>query len=119
MSILLNNGRNSARDKLASDITEFAAGDSNAAEDETQTGLQGTEVYSDSESASLTESTPDTGVVRYETTVGLSEANGSTFEEFVLRASASDARTRSTYPSFTKENDFEVRFTIEIRVKNP
>ena len=119
MATGLNAALDAARDAIASDVAELAVGDSNAAEDPSQTGLQGTEVIDKTESGGgLTESTPSTGVVRYECTIGLSEANGSTFEEYVLRVAANDARTRSTYPSFTKQNDFEVRFTVEVRVTN-
>lgn len=119
MSTLLNLGRNAARDALAADIGTLAIGDSGASESTSQSGLQGVEVYSDTTASGLTETKPSDGVVKYEDTIGLSEANGSSMAEMVLRAAAADARTRTTFPSFTKANDFEVRITAEIRVRNP
>lgn len=111
--VFVNASRNSHRDHFVSLINEAAVGTDGTAESTSDTSI-GNEVIAKNESGGgLTENTPSDGEARYEFTLGLSEANGNTLREVVLRDTGnSTMHVRITYSSVTKDNSFELKYTI-------
>lgn len=117
--VFVNASRNALRDHFTSLINEAAVGTDGTSESTSDTTI-GNEVLAKNESGGgLTENTPSNGEAEYTFTVGLSEANGSTLREVVLRDTGdATMHIRITYSGVTKENDFELDYTILVQFTN-
>ena len=117
--VFSNDARNALRDKAQSDINEAAVGTDGTSATKTDSSI-GTEVLSKSESGGgLSENDNGDGGSVWEFTVSLSEANGNTLREVVLRDAANSVMyLRITHGGVPKENDFELDYQIKTSFDN-
>jgi len=102
---------------MESEVSEAAVGTDGTAASETDTSI-GTEVASYTDGAgTLSTSNDGDGGSLYEFTVTLSEANGSTLREVVLR-SGTGLWVRITHAGVDKENNFELDYEISTSFDN-
>lgn len=115
--VFVNNARNDLRDRMESEVNEAAVGTDGTSASETDTSI-GNEVVSKSEGDDeLDISNDGDGGSLYEFTVTLSEANGETLREVVLR-SGTGLWVRMTHAGVEKENDFELDYEISTSFDN-
>lgn len=111
--VFVNASRNSLRDHFTSLINEAAVGTDGTAESTSDTSIGSEVLAKDEGSGDLTENTPSDGEATYEFTIGLSEANGNTLREVVLRDTGnSTMHVRITHSGITKDNSFTLSYTI-------
>jgi len=114
---------NEVRDHVAGELDEIVYGDDGTEDSVNDSGILGNEILSHTEGGSegdYTEETPDDSVLRVTDTVGLSEGNGSTFREVVLRRTSDiGAFIRIAHSDQEKQNDFELRYSVTLRWRNP
>jgi len=109
--VYVNNVRNQLRDDFLSFVDEIAMGSDGDDESETDTSI-GNEVISKAEGSGYSNQTDGDGQALHEATIGLSEANGETLREVVLRSSTSGLAIRITHAEINKENDFELDYEL-------
>lgn len=119
----VNGARNALRDKLQADVNESEIGSDGTEPSVTDTSIGAslaTPVVKSESGGGLTESDNGDGGFLYEFTVTLSEANGETIREVVLRDSGTATLwIRIVHADILKENDFELDYEISGSLDNP
>lgn len=112
-------GLDAIRDAEANAINEAAIGTDGTSATVSDTSI-GSEVLLKNESGDLTESLPASGKLQYTFTVGLSEGNGNTLREVVLRDNNNnELHIRITHAPIPKDNTFELDYSLDLEYTNP